>query len=83
MGILGTALFLLIFLLLAPSSRDEIAHLFDAAADWIAKGAPYSYVALLLVLILPVAGVIAIMKWPEPPEPENPLARFKAEENLD
>jgi hypothetical protein len=83
MGIAGTVLFVLIFLLLAPSSRDHIGHVFGEAAEWIGKWSPYSYGVLVLVLVIPVAALIAVMRAPGPPEPENPLARFKAEEYLD
>jgi len=82
MAILGTILFVLFFLALAPASREMIGNTFTNAGDWIVKWAPLSYAVLLLVLIVPVVAAIIVMKWPQPPEPEDPLARYKQAEDI-
>ena len=83
MGFLGIALFLLVFLMIGSGSRALITNVFAGAGDWIAKYAPLSYMILAVIVIVPVVAAIVVMKWPEPPEPENPLARFKHEDVVD
>ena len=83
MAILGTLLFTLFFVLLAPKSRAMLGTVFTGAGDWVVKWAPYSYVLLLVVVFAPILASLVVIKWPEPPEPENPLARYKAEDVLE
>ena len=82
MAILGTLLFALFFLLLAPASRAMLGCILAGAGDWIDKWAPYSYVLLAVVVIVPIIAAVVVIKWPAPPEPENPLARYKAAEDV-
>jgi hypothetical protein len=77
MAILGTVLFALFFVLLASKTRTMIFGVLTGAGEWIDKWAPYSYVALALVVLVPAIAALVLIKWPEPPEPENPLARYK------
>ena len=77
MAILGTIVFGLFFLFLSSAARKMIFGVFTGAGDWIDKWAPYSYIGLALVVLVPAIAAIVLIKWPEPPEPENPLARYK------
>lgn len=77
MAILGTVLFALFFVLLASKTRAMLAGVVVGAGDWIVKWAPYSYFLLMIVVIVPAVAALVIIKWPQPPEPENPLARYK------
>ena len=77
MAYLGTILFALFFLLLAPKSREAIGAVLVSAGDWMAKWAPYSYIVLAIIIIVPSIAALTLIKWPQPPEPENPLARYK------
>jgi hypothetical protein len=36
-----------------------------------------------LVIAAPIAALVLMVKWPKPVEPENPLARYKAEDVVD
>lgn len=83
MSLLGIALFVLIFAMLIPSYRGTLEHSLSVGGDWIAKYAPFSYAVLVIVLIVPVVAAIVVMGKREPPEPENPLARYKAEDVLE
>lgn len=83
MAIFGTLLFTMFFVLLAPKSRAMIGAVFAGAGDWISKWAPFSYALLLIGIVVPIAAALLLVKWPEPPEPENPLARYKAEDVLE
>jgi hypothetical protein len=83
MTLLGIGLFVLIFLMLMPSYRGMLEHSLSATGDWIGKYAPFSYLVLALILIVPVIATIVIMNKPNPPEPENPLARYKAEDVME
>ncbi len=78
MAYLGTILFALFFLFLSSKSRAFIGGAFDAAGDFMAKWAPFSYIALAVVVLIPTVAALILIKWPQPPEPENPLARYKA-----
>ena len=82
MAILGTVLFALFFLLLAPTTRAMIGGVVTGAGDWLDKWAPYSYILLAIVVIVPTLAAFVLIKWPEPPEPENPLARYKGGEDV-
>jgi O-antigen ligase len=82
MAILGTVLFALFFVLLAPKTRTMLGAVVAGAGDWIVKWAPYSYFLLMIVVIVPAIAAIVLIKWPQPPEPENPLARYKAAQDV-
>lgn len=82
MAILGTVLFALFFILLAPASRAMIAGVFAGAGHWILKWAPYSYLVLAIVIMVPAVAALTVIKWPQPPEPENPLARYKRADDV-
>ncbi|MBZ5580037.1 MAG: hypothetical protein LAP40_26050 [Acidobacteriia bacterium] len=82
MAILGSIVFALFFVLLAPTTRNMLFGVVAGAGDWIEKWAPFSYIALALVLIVPTLAAIVLIKWPQPPEPENPLARYKGGEDV-
>jgi len=77
MAILGTVVFALFFVLLASTPRKMIWGVITSAGEWIDKWAPYSYIGLALVVLIPAIAALVLIKWPEPPEPENPLARYK------
>lgn len=70
-------MFALFFVLIAPKSRAWLGGVMDGAGDWIEKWAPYSYLVLALVVIVPTVAALLLIKWPQAPEPENPLARYK------
>ncbi len=80
MAFVGTFLFILFFVLLAPKSREMLGTAISGAGDWIQHWAPYSYVLLVIGVVGPLIAALVIMKWPQAPEPENPLARYKAED---
>lgn len=82
MAILGTVLFALFFVLLAPKTRTMLGGVVTGAGDWIVKWAPLSYLLLMVVIIVPAVAALVLIKWPQPPEPENPLARYKAAEDV-
>ena len=66
-----------------PSTRTMLEHSLTGTGDWLAKYAPFSYLLLAAVLIVPLIATIVVMSKPNPPEPENPLARYKAEDVLE
>jgi hypothetical protein len=78
MAYLGTALFALFFLFLSSKSRAFIGGAFGAAGEFMDKWAPLSYIVLAMVVLIPAIAALVLIKWPEPPEPEDPLARYKA-----
>ena len=82
MAYLGTILFAVFFLLIAPGSRAMMGTILVGAGDWIVKWAPYSYFLLMLVILIPAVAAMVLIKWPQPPEPEDPLARYKTADDV-
>lgn len=83
MTLVGLGLFVVIFTILTPSSRKMLDTSLTGAGDWIVKYAPVSYLVLVVILIVPVIAATVVMRPPAPPEPENPLARYKAEDVME
>ena len=83
MTLLGIGLFVLIFMALTPASRKLMESSVTGASDWIVKYAPFSYLVLVMILVVPVVAAIIVMRPKVPPEPENPLARYKAEDVME
>ena len=82
MAYLGTILFALFFLMLSSKTREFIGGAFGSAGDFMAKYAPLSYLILAIVILVPTIAALVLIKWPQPPEPENPLARYKGAEDV-
>ena len=82
MAYLGTILFALLFLFLSSKTRDFITGAFGVAGDYMAKYAPYSYIILGIVILVPAIAALVLIKWPQAPEPENPMARYKAAQDV-
>jgi hypothetical protein len=78
MAYLGTALFALFFILLSSKTREFLGGAFAGAGDLIGKWAPFSYIVLAIVVLVPSILALVLIKWPQQPEPENPMARYKA-----
>jgi hypothetical protein len=82
MAFLGTILFALFFLFLSSKTRTFIVNIFGGAGEFLDKWAPYSYFGLGIVVLIPILVALVLIKWPEPPEPENPMARYKAAQDV-
>ncbi len=82
MAYLGTILFALFFLFLSSKSREFIGNIFGGASELLDKYAPYSYAGLGIVVLIPILAALILIKWPEPPEPKNPMARYKAAQDV-
>lgn len=82
MAYLGTILFALFFLFLSSKAREFLGNIFGGAGEFVDKYAPYSYVGLGIVVLIPILAALILIKWPEPPEPENPMARYKAAQDV-
>jgi hypothetical protein len=82
-GWIGIGLFLLMFLMIGSGSRKLMTGVFAGASDWITKYAPLSYAILAVIVVVPIVATIVVMKWPPPPEPEDPLARYKHEDVME
>jgi uncharacterized membrane protein (DUF106 family) len=75
----GAALFLVFFLLIAPTTRNIVTHMLGQSGDWITNWAPFSYVLLALVGVAAVFATYLMMKWPKVEEPVNPMAKYRNE----
>jgi hypothetical protein len=82
MAYLGTILFALFFLFLSSKSRAFIGGAFATAGDYMGKYAPYSYIILGILVLVPAIAALVLIKWPQAPEPENPMARYKTAQDV-
>jgi Na+/phosphate symporter len=77
---LGAALFLIFFILIAPASRALVTRWLSEAGAWAVAWAPLSYIVLLMLIAAPFVSFYLMSRWPKIPDPENPLARYKQED---
>lgn len=78
----GTIAFIVFFLLIAPKSRAMLAAWVEDAGKWVIVWAPLSFIVIAIVLAASIAAAVLMVKWPKVEEPENPLARYKAAEDV-
>jgi len=71
---LGSALFALVFLLIAPASRAFLVGSVSGGSAWFWSWAPFSFILAAVVLVAPFVSIYLIRTWPEKVEPENPMA---------
>ena len=76
---LGLMLFLLTFILLAPTTRGYLAGVLVGLTGFMSSWAPFSYVLLICLLGALFAGLYLIHTWPAHVEPENPMAKYRRE----
>ena len=81
--VLGTILFILVFVLAAPQSRTFLAGLAAGAGVWIADWAPFSYILLSILTAAPFVAIYLIRTWPVRVEAENPMAKYRREDPQD
>jgi len=80
MAILASFLFAMVFALLSSKVRGWFTGVFASDGEFLNKYAPYSYILLALILIVPIFCVLAFLQSSKPVEPENPLARYKLDD---
>ena len=80
---LGTILFTVVVLLIAPQSRLFIMACLANASGFIDHFAPFSYI-LMMGLVVATFGFVYVLKsWPKSEEPENPMAKYRREDPVD
>lgn len=80
---LGTVLFTVVVLLVAPQSRLFIMTRLASAGSFIDSWAPFSYILMLLLAAATIAAVYVMKSWPKTEEPENPMAKYRREDPVD
>ena len=80
---MGAILFLILFILIAPKTREMLLGMLGDSGDWIVRWAPFSYFVVGFVLIAGCFSLYLMTHWPKQPEPENPLARYKHDDLAD
>lgn len=73
----GACLFLVLFLLVAPTTRKMLIGMVGQSGNWMSQWAPFSYIIAVLFVVAGIVSLVLMKSWPRTPEPENPLARFK------
>jgi hypothetical protein len=74
---LGTGLFLVVMLLVAPQSRLFLETCLASGGGFIHAYAPFSYVLILLPPVAMIGSMFVLRTWPKTPDPENPMAKYK------
>jgi hypothetical protein len=80
---MGAALFLLMFVLIAPQTRKWLIGMLGNSGGWLSNWAPFSYIILMVLLVAAFFSLYLMMHWPKTPEPENPLAKYKRDDLAD
>jgi len=78
--VIGACAFVLVFILIAPSSRAFIAASLGSVGVWLYSWAPLSFVLLTILLAAPIISVYLVKTWPVQHEPENPMAKYRRED---
>ena len=73
----GAALFALVFVGIAPQSREFLTKFFTQTSDQISASAPMSYVAIGLLVAAPLLSVIIVKSWPQRQDPQSPMAKYR------
>jgi hypothetical protein len=80
---LRPALFLLVFVLIAPQSRSFLGSHLAGAGEWINAWSPFSYILLLMLPIAGLASAYIVRNGPERVEPENPMAKYRKDVTIE
>lgn len=80
---LGTILFTVVVLLVAPQSREFIMTRLDSAGSFINHWAPLSYILLLLLVAATFAAMYVMKSWPKTESAESPMAKYRREDPVD
>jgi len=83
MMFLGTILFTVVVLLVAPQTRLFIMTRLAATGSFIDHWAPISYILMLLLVAATFAAVYVMKSWPETEVPESPMAKYRREDPVD
>lgn len=75
-------IFLVMFILIAPKSRNHLAVWMGDAGVWMKAWAPLSYIIVAVAIIAPLVAAILMFRWPKVVEPERPMAHYKAGEDV-
>jgi hypothetical protein len=74
---LGSALFALFFLMIAPTTRAFLLGSIAGTAAWFSSWAPLSYIMVAIVIAAPLVSIHVIRSWPVHVEPPNPMAKYR------
>jgi hypothetical protein len=80
---LGTILFTVVVLLVAPQSRLFIMTRLASTGSFIDHWAPFSYILMLLLVAATFAAMYVMKSWPKTVEAENPMAKYRREDPVD
>jgi hypothetical protein len=80
---IGTGLFIVVVVLIAPQSRLFLMTGLASAVGFIHDWAPFSYLLVLLLLASIFGAIYALKTWPQTQEPESPMAKYRREDPVD
>jgi len=79
----GAALFGLMFVFIAPQSREFVVGLVSQTAESLDTWAPLSYYTLGGLVALVLLSVILIKTWPQRADSANPMAKYRRQAPFD
>ena len=71
MGILGTLLFVFVFLMITEKTHVFIGAALAATGQWFASGSPWPIAIAIAAIIVPAIAVLILMKWRSPSDEEQ------------
>jgi hypothetical protein len=74
---LGSFLFAMFFVMIAPPSRNFMLKSMAVGGAWMMNWAPFSFILLAILIAAPMAAIHLIRSWPKHVEPENPMAKYR------
>jgi hypothetical protein len=80
---LGTVLFTVVVLLVAPQSREFIMTRLASAGTFVHNWAPFSYILMLLLVAASFAAMYVMKSWPKSEAPESPMAKYRREDPVE
>lgn len=79
---IGIVLTVILFVLIAPQSREFLLTSATGLSAWAARWAPGSYVILMAILFAPLVSWYMVARGPKVKPEEDPLARYKRAEDV-
>ena len=80
--LLGGIAFLLVFVAITPASRHAVAGALSQSGEWMHNWAPFSYILLAGLVAMAIASVVMTVTAPLRVEPENPLRKYRDEQDV-
>lgn len=79
MSYIGCGLFGLFFLVISAQGTGGLHTRMMESLTWLQEWAPFSYLAILILMISGIVSIRTMLTWPKQEEPEDPMAQMRHE----